>query len=514
MNYSISELRQLIKGDYKKGEQAKSGHIEQVLIDSRHLFKNQSSLFFCLIGPHFNGHTFIRACYQAGVRAFVVSEQQDVNNFPKAHFFEVSDTLQTLQTLANAHRSSFQIPIIGITGSNGKTIVKEWLWQLLHQKQKIVRSPQSYNSQVGVPLSVLQMEQIHDLGIFEAGISQPAEMAKLAAVIQPTIGIFTNIGSAHDQGFASRTEKIQEKLALFEHAELLIYCGDYDQLHQLIQVTNQKTFYWTKHDKEAAVQLKQVSFEQNRACLTIQFKQQISQCWIPFSDAASVENAMHCICLLLYWGYDLNDFLSIFEQLEAVQMRLEIKEGIDHCTLINDSYNNDLQSLLIALNVLEQRAEPSKRALILSDILQSRLSKEELYQTIAQHLKQKEIHCLIGVGGEVKMLSTYVPSYMQTHFFENTDELLSSLKQFTWKQHTILIKGARKFGFERLAARLSKKIHLTVLEVNLAALRHNLSQYRSLLKADTRLMVMVKAAAYGSGALEVARLLEQQRVDY
>lgn len=486
--------------------------IQYVLTDSRQMIHPPESVFFALEGPHFDGHQFIAACYQAGLRVFVTHQPQQqayLENFPEGHFLIVDNTTKALQTLAQSHRQRFSFPIIGITGSNGKTIVKEWLWQLLKDHFSVVRSPRSFNSQVGVPLSVLKIENNHTLGIFEAGISRKGEMQALQNIIQASIGIFTNIGSAHDEGFAERHEKVEEKLQLFQNVECLIYCKDYPLIQAAIEQKKLPSFTWSK-ETGADIWLQSVQYGYSSSTLLIQYKAESIALDIPFKDDASIENIMHCIACLIYLKLPLNGF----QQLEQISMRLEIKEGVKDCTIINDSYNNDMQSFMIALNLLVQRSPSEKRVLILSDILESGLEQSDLYQQVAQLIIQKDIQQVIGVGTAIPIIQAFLPRDLQTAFFKTTNDLLKQINDFAWFQHTILVKGARKFGFEHLAARLSKRNHLTVLEVRLQALRHNLAQYRKMLKPSTRVMVMVKAAAYGSGALEVAKLLEQDGVDY
>lgn len=509
MELSVHQLNQIVNGQLKEATSLPS--IKKVVTDSRQLIGADQTIFFALVGPHFDGHQFIASCYEQGVRCFVVQTQPEVTTFPEASFIVVDHTLHALQQLAAWRRQQFLGTVVGITGSNGKTIVKEWLWQLLFPKNNLLRSPGSYNSQVGVPLSVLQLEPGYELAIFEAGISRKGEMEKLEAIIQPTIGIFTNIGSAHDEGFSDRIEKVREKIRLFRQVKTLIYCKDYALIEEAVQASGISGFSWSENaETKPDIWLKAKKTVQKHTQLTLQCNGNTHHINIPFTDRASVENAMHCAAFLLLQGYPLDGF----EELTAVEMRLEIKEGIQDCTIINDSYNNDLQSLQIALQTLQQRALPGKSVLVLSDLLQTGMEASALYQQTAELIAHYQVDQLIAVGPSIRQIQHFLSSKVQAFYFEHTAKLLQQLHQFDWRQHTILVKGARRFGLEQLASRLSKKIHLTVLEVRLQSLRHNLSQYRQLLHTNTKIMVMVKAAAYGSGAIEVARVLEKDRVDY
>lgn len=511
--------------------------IEHCLLDSRQIIFPKTTLFFAIKGQRHDGHQFLPELYEQDIRNFVVSEKIDSRKFPGANFIFVTKTLDALQKLARHHRHQFALQAIGITGSNGKTIVKEWLFQLFQEDHRIVRSPKSYNSQIGVPLSVWQIQGQHDLGIFEAGISQMGEMEKLAPIIDCEIGIFTNIGAAHSAGFPTIEEKIKQKLKLFGGAKTVLFCKDDERVYEAMgELKGVKFFTWSKAGKEADLEVEGVfptGYSETTDGKAERKKQQTSgtsilatfnkksiSISIPFTDSASIENAVHCWALLLHLGYENEVIENRMAKLEPIAMRLEVKEGIHNCLIINDSYNSDLTSLTIALNFLEQQSKRHKRTIILSDILQSGQLKEPLYQRVAQLLKGKKVERVIGIGKEVAVLEKFLkdkPEKLtsgQVLLFKTTAELLEQMENQVFDGETILLKGARKFEFERIANRLSKKVHQTTLEVNLSALIHNLNVYHNFLKPGTKMMVMVKAAAYGSGSIEVAKLLEFQKVDY
>ena len=493
-----------------------SATLRYVLFDSRQIVFPEQSLFFALRGKRSDGHKYIGEAYERGLRHFVVSIPLDYTLWPDANFFMVKDTLEALQKLAIVHRQQYDIPVIGITGSNGKTIIKEWLFQLLHEDYSIVRSPKSYNSQIGVPLSVLQMDASHELAIFEAGISEPEEMVKLTPIIDCRIGIFTNIGAAHDEGFQDRAQKIKEKLQLFSAADHLIYCRDDQDLREIIESTFPSERLWSWSEKEAAdLQIQAINAEERGGITIIRglFRGKEQTIQIPFTDQASIQNAIHCWACLLYLKYPVEQIRKGMQNLEPVAMRLELKAAINQCTLINDSYNADLNALTIALHFLAQQRNRSRRVVILSDILQSGQPEKVLYTAVARLLKSINIDELIGIGAQIPQIKTYLEG-IKTHFYENTETFLREFPFEQLQDATILLKGARSFAFERIANRLELKNHNTVLEIDLNALRHNLNVYSQQLDKATRIMVMVKAAAYGSGGTEIAQLLELQRVDY
>ncbi len=479
------------------------------------------SVFFAIQGEHHDGHNFIGELYQKGIRYFVVERsaltpdrRAELIDYADAQFVEVDSSLQLVQTLAAEHRRQFRIPVVGITGSNGKTIVKEWLAQLLADDFVIAKSPKSYNSQLGVPLSVHQLNASHTLGIFEAGISRPHEMQALEAIIRPTIGIFTNIGTAHDEGFRTRKQKIAEKLRLFIHAETLIYCADYADIDEEVNLllkavnTDMRFVTWSMTGREAVCQ---ATLEQDRLTLSGPFGTVLLT--IPFTDPASVENLMHCIVAMLTLRVlDADALQSRLNRLRPVSMRLELKEGINNCVLIDDSYNNDVAGLQLALSFLNQQSTRGRRVVILSDVLQSGQPESELYEQVANLIRANRVEQFIGIGPVLTQNRRFFAD--GSIFFPTTDAFLTEFSVRELRDSDILVKGARPFSFERIVNRLQRKVHGTLLEINLDALTHNLNYYREKVGANTKIMVMVKAFAYGSGSAEVAQLLQFHRVDY
>jgi len=560
MHYTVSDIQTLLAARALQLPTPQAP-VEQLLLDSRHITAPGRSLFFALPGKRHDGHAHLDDLYRAGVRNFLVSKPLQIQQWPEANILQVENSLDALQQLAAAHRKRFQIPVVGITGSNGKTIVKEWLYQLLAPDFNIVRSPKSYNSQVGVPLSVWQMQPRHTLALFEAGISQPGEMERLASIIRPTIGIFTNIGPAHHQGFTSKMEKVREKMRLFDETDTLIYCMDQAKVAEAVGLWEaavrkatpayDKTsfgrtgFSWSRTGKPADIQVLEVhaiedgstqivlenwDIDHDPTKHTIAGQPAILRDFsalhqpsstrrrftfaIPFQDEASIENAIHCWALLYWLGIPPDLIRERMARLEPVEMRLELKAGVNRCTLINDSYNNDLSSLRIALQFAAQQARTGRFTLILSDILQSGQSDEVLYEKVAIALQERGITRFIGIGSAVASIQAKLPSTLDAVFYPDTNAFLQNIGRHDFHDELILLKGARPFEFERIAQRLEQKAHKTVLEVNLSALVHNLNVYNRLLKPGTKMLAMVKAAAYGSGSAEIAKLLEFHKVDY
>lgn len=522
--YLIEEIPKITRGKFL--QKTETPLIEHIILDSRKLNYTDQSIFFALKGSRRDGHQFIQELYEKGVRNFVVSEE--IPALPAANVIRVKDTVTALQSLAAYHRRLFDIPVIGITGSNGKTIVKEWLYQLLSPDYSIVRSPKSYNSQIGVPLSVWQMDDFHELGIFEAGISQPDEMANLARVIQPTIGIFTNIGKAHSEGFLNIRQKINEKLRLFAQAETLIFCRDYSDINECIitfrahmkkadaDFEGCKPFSWSKQNLDADVQVKKTEKNSSFTHISLEHQGEAFQFSIPFIDDASIENAINCWMLMRYLKIDADVIQQRMPDLNRVAMRLEMNDAINNSSLINDSYNSDLNSLTIALDFLAQQKQHAKKTVILSDILQSGMNEAKLYSDVNDLLKSKGVDRLIGIGKAIskqRLLFTKQQNFI-AEFFDSTENFLDLFSNDWFYNETILLKGARSFEFERIGKRLEQKAHETILEIDLNALLHNLSVYQSVLKPQTKTMVMVKAFSYGSGSFEIANALQFQKVDY
>ncbi len=476
-----------------------TGPVTHVSIDSRSLHNGPGTLYFALVGPNHNGHDFIPELYDRGVRIFVVS---DTGKLPEGAFaVVVPDTFEAFQGFAARHRAQFDIPVIAITGSNGKTVVKEWLNYLLGPEYNIARSPKSYNSQSGVPLSILGIGPSHTLAIIEAGISRPGEMERLATIIDPTLGVLTNLNSAHDEGFSSREQKVREKLMLFRSATKVIG-RDKD-----LRSSSMPVFTWSDSD-HGDVRFTPVEGN-NFTEITTQSGQGNFTFRIPFTDAASIENACTCATVMLYLGYSPEIISRRMPNLFPVSMRLSIKNGIGGCALIDDSYSLDLQSLRIALDFLESQKQYRKKTVILSDFLQSGVPADALYTQAFQMLRENRISRIIGIGPEI---SRHADRFDQIEVFPDTASFLDKMPEFS--SETILIKGARQFHFEQIVGALEEKTHETVLEINLNAVSHNLNFYRSKLRPGCKLMVMVKAFGYGNGGFEIAKLLEHHNCDY
>ncbi len=509
--------------------------IHDLLIDSRLLIHHEHCLFVALVSERNDGHKYIRELYEKGVRCFLVSalpEKEELNieyrilnnEYRNSTFIHVPDTRLALQQLGAYHRSLFGIPVIGITGSNGKTVVKEWLFQILSSEFRIIRSPKSYNSQIGVPLSVWKMTPGHELGVFEAGISRPGEMELLEPIIHPTIGIFTNIGHSHDEYFISQRQKIEEKLKLFVHTQTLVYCSDYTLITECLDsdmaYRNLKTFTWSRN-QDADLRISGISKENGQTRIQADYQGESISVIIPFTDEASIENAIHCLAteLVLHFSSPavahsslLIAHSSAYATLAPIALRLELKEAINHCSLINDSYNSDINSLSIALDFLNQQHQQEKKTIILSDIQQTGRDPGELYREIALMLVSRNIHRIVGIGPDlVRNADKFT---MQKDFFLTTDEFLLHFPVSSFQNETILLKGARSFEFEKIGQVLQQKAHETVMEINLDALIHNLNHFRSGLKPGTKTMAMVKAFSYGSGSYEIANVLQFHHVDY
>jgi alanine racemase len=512
--YNIRDIQKIVGGNIIAFDD--DFPIENLLIDSRKMTQPDNSVFFAIKGDRHDGHLFLNEVYISGVRNFIVSKEIDITAFPNSNILKVNDAVEALQTLTAYHRKQFKFPVIGITGSNGKTIVKEWLYQLLRKSKRIVRSPKSYNSQIGVPLSVWLCEDDYDLGIFEAGISHAGEMSALKKMIEPTIGIFTNVGQAHDENFDDWDDKVEEKIKLFYSCEVLIYCKDYKAIHKTVQeneiVKNIPTFTWSRTSR-ANLQIGKIQKQDGYSTIQAVYDNNFVSLQIPFSDEASIENAIHCWTTLLYMGYEQSVIAERMLLLAPVAMRLELNAGINNCTIINDTYNSDLGSLSIALDFIHQQKHHGKKTVILSDILQSGQEEKELYDHVATLLKEKNISHVIGIGAAIsEQKNSFVP--IKSDFFPDTAAFLKSFDPSHFQNETILLKGARAFGFEQISKIFQQKIHETIVEVNLNALIHNLNYFRSKLEPTTKVMAMVKALSYGSGSFEIAQILEFHRIGY
>lgn len=521
--YTIKELTQIIPGDWHIGKE--DATVDTLLQDSRKLEKASSTLFFAIIGERLDGHEYIRNMCDAGVLSFVVQNEELVKNLKGINYVVVKNSLEAIQRLTAHHRQQFNIPIVGITGSNGKTIVKEWCHQMLHEDFSICRSPKSYNSQLGVPLSVWGLKETHSLGVFEAGISEPGEMDRLQKIIDPNIGIFTTIGAAHGENFIHESHKIKEKLKLFLKADVLIYNTDVSILHQNIRGVFANNSELAKvpelltwgENEESTIRVIAKEPLNGQTRIRASYNKEKYNFLIPFLDTSSVQNAMHCAVLMLYLGFKedhINDRLHV---LQRVAMRLEQKEGINNSTIINDSYNSDIDSLKIALDFLQQQKHKQRKTVILSDILQSGMTGVDLYTSVNDLLIKNEINRFVAIGESIfrHQFVFQADNFSDGLFFyPDTKTFIQNIHDEDFGNETILLKGARKYQFESISAALEEKAHATVLEIDLNAVLHNFKLFNAKLNPGVKIMAMVKAFSYGVSAVEIAKLLEFHRVDY
>lgn len=514
IDYTIEEIFDHIHGEWLL--KTNNAGLDFLSLDSRKISDPSNTIFWAISSESRKGSDYIKELYQKGVRNFVTQDKLPVKNFRGANLILVKNSVEALQRLAQAHRKKYKhIHVIGITGSNGKTVVKEWLNELLSGMYSVIKSPRSYNSQIGVPLSVLQIRDFHQVGIFEAGISKPGEMKKLQKIIQPETGIFTNIGQAHDVGFHSRSEKIQEKLLLFKRCKTFIYPGNQAEIgfeiNEMKPAAGVQKMSWGKNGDDFKVGSEEKALGQTE--ITIVYKKEQYRFDIPFTDKASVENAASCFAAIIASGLYQYQILKKFRDLHPVSMRLEIKPGINHCVVINDSYSNDLQSLQVAIDFLNQQ-NSKHNTVILSDLLQSGISTTELYHQVANLLQRGNVRRLIAVGQHISAEKDQFSKIPFCHFFPDTTDIISHWRDLEFQDETILVKGARKFSFEKISSLLEAQVHQTVLSVNLSNLSHNIRIFKSLLKPGTKLMAMVKAFAYGTGSSQIASLLQFVKADY
>lgn len=516
MTYTIEKITTLI-GAHHYGENV--ADVAFILTDSRSLCFPEETLFFALQTNRNDGHKYIPELYQRGVRNFVVTDvpTDRAETYPDANFLKVSNTLKALQRLAERHRDEFDIPVVGITGSNGKTMVKEWLYQLLSPEMFVTRSPRSYNSQIGVPLSVWLMDEHTQVGVFEAGISKPGEMAALRAIIRPTIAVLTNLGTAHQENFSSMEAKCREKLVLFHDARTVVYDADDAIVRRIVSETDiqGETIAWSRRDKNAAFYVSEVKKEDAMSVVSYIYKGVAGRYSLPFIDAASVSNSIICAVVALQLGLSRDALDRRMRLLEPVAMRLEVKEGQHGCTLINDSYNSDINSLDIALDFMNRRPDHKGRrhTLVLSDIYQSGKASRELYKEVSDLALKRDVEKFIGIGPQLCAQAEEI-QLPEKFFFHTVEQFIHSEVFRSLHNEVILLKGARKFGFDQVTELLVKKVHETILEVNLNNVVENLNHYRSFLKPTTKLVCMIKADAYGSGSVEIAKTLQDHRVDY
>lgn len=516
MVYTIEKVTTLI-GARRYGES--DGNVRWILTDSRSLCFPEETLFFAIRSERNDGHKYIADLYRRGVRSFVVEVlpadwQKD---YPDANFLKVPFALEALQRLAERHRDEFDIPVVGITGSNGKTVVKEWLYQLLSPSMTVTRSPRSYNSQIGVPLSVWLLSEQSQVGVFEAGISQPGEMESLRDIIQSTVGVITNLGAAHQENFKSMADKCHEKLRLFHDSKAIVYPYDDEVIRQCVESYDYKgeQIAWSVKDPSVRLFVKSVDKKNTQTTVTYVFNGVEAAYALPFIDEASVANSITCAAVALHLGLTADEIAQRMPAIEPVAMRLEVKEGQHGCTLINDSYNSDVNSLDIALDFMNRRPdhEGRRRTLILSDIYQSGEDGDTLYKKVSELAVKRGVQKFIGIGPEISRCADEI-MIEEKYFFDDCNSFIGSTVFSSLRDEVILLKGSRKFSFDRLTELLEQKVHETILEVNLNSVVNNLNYYRSYMKPTTKLVCMVKADAYGAGSVEVAKTLQDHRVDY
>ena len=516
MSYSIDTIAQLIHAERTGSAE---GTVKWLLTDSRSLGFPEETLFFALVTGRGDGHRYIADLYNRGVRHFVVSARpgdEELQTMPEANFLLVPDTLVALQLLTEKHRAQYDIPVVGITGSNGKTVVKEWLSQLLGADYRVARSPRSYNSQIGVPLSVWQMDENTGVALIEAGISQHHEMKRLRSIIHPTIGVLTNIGGAHQENFSSLQDKCMEKLELFRDSDIIIYNGDDEDICTSVDraLQSAREIAWSRHNADKPLFISSVEKSDKSSTIAYHYLGMPGNYTIPFTDDASVENSIHCLAVCLYLMLPAERIAERMALLEPVAMRLEVKEGKNGSTLINDSYNADVASLDIALDFMARRPEREgrERVLILSDLLQTGQSSRSLYRKVATLAESRGVERIIGIGPE--LMASAARFDIKKSFYRATEDFLHSQELQELNHSLILLKGSRSFGFERIAEQLALKVHETTLDIDLGAMVDNLNHYRSMLAPGVKTVCMVKAFAYGAGFYEIAKTLQDHRVDY
>ncbi len=490
--------------------------VSELATDSRQINLAENLAFIAVRGPNHDGHLYIDSLYRKGIRVFLVSLlPADIGIYKEAAFILNEDTVAALQRLAAFKRSLFNSPVIAVTGSAGKTIVKEWLADVIGHTAAVVRSPKSYNSQIGVPLSVWKLESKFSYGIFEAGISFPGEMEKLQVVIKPDIGVITNIGDAHSKNFTDNRQKALEKLKLFRDCSMIVYCADQTIIRELIpedkNLRTKDLIDWSVIDKDARIYVRKKQSAGSSTLIEISFGGMQEEFEIPFTDRASVENAITVASVCLALGIETDIIRKSLSELVSVAMRMEMKGGINNCHLIEDYYNSDPGSLGIALEYLKSQNN-RKAILILSDFVQSGRNEEELYTGIADLIRKMNIEKFIGIGQVLMKFSRFFEP--GSVFYSSTDDFIKNFNSSEYRDSIVLIKGARIFEFEKISRLLELQVHITVLEISLDAISHNLNEFRRHLNPGTRIMVMVKAFAYGSGPAEIAGLLEHHRVNY
>ncbi len=509
---TMAELAALTGGDIVMGKP--DAHFHALATDSRNISDGKSACFFAIKGRQHDGHLYIDKAYAAGVKCFVIETETVKGFYPDATFLKTSNSLRALQLLAANRRMVVQIPIFGITGSNGKTIVKEWLHRLLSPEHSVARNPRSYNSQIGVPLSVWGLRESDTLGIFEAGISQVGEMERLEKIIQPSHGIFTHLGKAHLENFNSQSELLTEKVKLFVNAQKVYFNHDLNELHLALETSGFRgeKCTWSEIDRRADLFVSRRNVALSHCDIDMRKGDDFVSLRLPFADRASFSNAMLCALILSDFGYDLNTIAERLERLSPIDMRMQRVKGINGSTVITDVWNNDLNALKIALAELGNISGTTRKVLILSDIHQSGIPPDELYEEVAQLTEQYQVDQFIGVGQTITAHSSRFEA--SSLFFNSTESLLANLEQINFTSSAILVKGASAFKFERLVQRIQLMSHSSVLEINMSRIVSNLNFYRNQIERPTKIMAMVKAFGYGAGSSEVAELLEFHGVDY
>ena len=510
-SYSIEQLAKFCSAQFE-GVNAKT-QISHLIIDSRKAKDFSTHLFIAIKGSRHDGHNFIKDLYRRGCRNFLISQPNfNTYDYPEGNFLITSNSLYSFQDLARNHRLQFNIPIIGITGSNGKTIVKEWLNTCLKKVYNTCKSPKSYNSQVGVSLSVIGLKQEDEIGIFEAGISDKGEMLRLKNIIQPSVGIFTNIGQAHSENFESLKEKTKEKASLFTEVKKLVYCKDHKEINEVVSGFNYTQLYdWSSTDNSAFLYVKHISQKADKSTLTLIHNNTEKVFYIPFNDKASTENCLHVICTLISLNIPSQKIQNGLDELQPIAMRMELKEAKGNSLLINDAYSSDLDSIKIALDFLQQQSGNAKKVVILSDLDQTGMKNSALFPKLIALLETHEVENIIGIG-EAFFGSKHL--FSNCSCYKNTDQFIENISFFNLNNSAILLKGARRFKFEKIAKILEQKNHETLLEVNLNGISENFHFYKTLLKKETKVMAMVKAFSYGNGSYEIAHHLEYHNADY
>ena len=494
--------------------------VQELLIDSRKVSElSGGTMFLALRGEKNDGHRYIPDLYRAGVRAFLVEGKYYTGkkeDYPSASFIISEDSLSALHKIAAWKRQNYRGRVISITGSNGKTIIKEWLSDILGKYESVIRSPRSFNSQVGVPLSLWNLSDEYDTAVIEAGMSKPGEISKLEKIIKPGIGIFSHIGEAHQENFRSIGEKIHEKLGLFINSEVIIYPADKDNIHKNIindqRLKGKHFFSWSAGKNKANITIIPDSQDRAGPALRVTFNNKEFLCSIPFSDRASVDNISTIIATLAFLGLNSEQISDGVKNLIPVAMRMEQKEGINNCLLLEDFYNSDPGSLRIAMEYLRGISDKDM-TVILSDFIQGNRNKDQLYSEVAESIKKAGTRRLIAIGKDLQKYSKYF-SINTMAFFNDTDDFIRSFLPASFRDEAILLKGARMFEFERIGRLLELKTHQTQLEINLNSVLANLDTFRTYLHKDTKIMAMVKAFAYGAGPKEISEWLTYNGIDY